>query len=57
MCEAAKTYSVLEMLVILAEIIDWKMDPNTEWEIGDEYTTVGEILNRAEIVIKRGTSQ
>ncbi len=47
-----KTYSTLEMLVILAEIINWRVDPNTEWEIGDECTTVGDMLDRAEIIIK-----
>ncbi len=48
-----KTYSVLEMLKILMEIIEWKMDPNTEWEMGDECTTVGNILDRAQIVIEK----
>ena len=48
-----KTYSTLEMLKILMEIIEWKMDPNTEWETGSECTTVGDMLDRAQIVITR----
>ena len=48
-----KTYSTLKMLKILMEIIEWKMDPSTEWETGDECITVGDMLDRAQIVIEK----
>ena len=48
-----KTYSAVEMLEILAEIIECKCDPSKEWETADEYLTVGDMLDRAHVVIKR----
>ncbi len=48
-----KTYSVLEMLEILADFIAWRVDPRTKWETSNESITVGEMLERAQIVITR----
>lgn len=49
-----KTYSVIAMLEILAEIIDWKMDTSVEWETEDGcLLSVQDMLDQADIVIKR----
>lgn len=48
-----KTYSAIEMLKILVDIIEWKCDSAKEWETADECLTVQDMLDRADVVIKR----
>lgn len=48
-----KTYSAVEMLEILVDIIEWKTDTSKEWVTADEYLTIQDMLDRAAIVIKR----
>ena len=48
-----KTYSAVEMLEILVDIIEWKVDPSKECPTGDEYLSIQDMLDRAAVVIKR----
>ena len=48
-----KTYSAVEMLEILVNIIWEKTDTSKEWMTSDECLTVQDMLDRAQVVITR----
>jgi len=43
---------LLTMFQTLIEIVDYKIDPNAEWETGTECLTVGDMSDRAHALLK-----